>query len=169
MKRKLNYFNPYYNDVDGIRNVIEYALDQKVKKIEIMVSIGFNGKEYSSSTDWLITMEDGTECIQPFFSNPQNPTFITVAAGMEIKTDSKGRMEISNSEKSAVLVLPEGDQAEFTPGEFIRMAIQPGNRHFIGTDCNVEVVNAEDKIFYSIKPDESTHYASFDGKKIYKA
>lgn len=166
MKRNLRYFNPYHNEVGGVKSSVEYALGQKIEKIEIMISIGFNGKEYSSSTDWLITMEDGTECIRPFFSVPQNPTFLTVAAGMDIKTNAKGMLEISATEKNAVLIMPNGEQREFEPGAPVRIGICAGNDYFVGTDCDVEVTQTENKTFYSIKPDEHTHYASFDGKMI---
>lgn len=169
MKRDLKYFNPYHNQVSGVKSSVEYALGQKIEKIEIMISIGFNGKEYSSSTDWLITMEDGTECIRPFFSVPQNPTFLTVAAGMDIKTNARGMLEISATEKNAVLVMPDGEEKEFEPGELIRIGIKAGNDYFVGTDCDVDVIETENKIFYRIKPDEHTHYASFNGEIISKS
>lgn len=161
MKKNIKYFLPSYNEENQVKNCVKSMIGKEISKAEVVITIGFNGTDFSSSTEWLVTTVDGQECILPFKTNPQYLTFISVVGGTEIKKDDKGRIILTHNDKPAVLITPEGEENYFEVGQPVRIGIAKGNKRFIGTDCDVKVYSLADKVIYRIVPDETTHYASY--------
>lgn len=164
MKRNVKYFLPSYNEENQVKNCVENMIGKKIAKAEVVITIGFNGTDFSSSTEWLVTAEDGQECILPFKVSPQYTTFVSLVAGMEIKKNNAGQLVISYHEKTIVLITPEGEEHYFETGKPLRIGINKGNQRFIGTDCDVKIHETDDTVIYHIVPDTTTHYASYTDK-----
>lgn len=164
MKKKTQYFLPYYNEVKQVMNCAKSMIGQPIKSAEVIINIGFNGNEYISSTEWLLITEDGEECILPFFMTPQYPTFISMIAGTKIEKKND-RIQFIYDEKPAVLIMPTGEELTFAPGKPVRVGIVDGTTGFVGNDCSVQVTETADAVIYRIITDETTHYGQFiDGK-----
>ena len=160
MKKKTTYFLPYYNEVRQVMNCAKSMIGQTIKKAEVIINIGFTGNEHISSTEWLLTTEDGEECILPFFMTPQYPTFISMIAGTKIEKKND-RIQFLHDEKPAVLVMPTGEEFTFAPGKPVRVGVVDGTTGFVGNDCSVQVIETADAVIYRIVADETTHYAQF--------
>lgn len=65
-----------------------------------VISIGFNGTEFVSSTEWLY-QNNGVECIYSFNLEPQGATFITLEAGMNFAIDDRKRWSMLRDKKTA--------------------------------------------------------------------
>lgn len=161
MKKNVKYFLPSYNEEKQVKNCVNNMIGKEIASAEVVITIGFNGTDFSSSTEWLVTTVDGEECILPFKVSPQYPTFISVVSGTEIKIDEKGRINLIHSNKPAVLITPEGEEKYFDIGVPVRLGVAKGNKRFIGTDCDVKTIEIDGKIIYRIVPDETTHYVSY--------
>ena len=163
---KNNRFAPVYNEQQQVINCVQTMINQSVQKAELVINIGFNGTDYSSSTEWLITTADNNECILPFCVTPQNPTFISAVAGSEITKNDKGQINITYNDKPAILVTHNGEEYNFAPGEQIRLRIANGAIGFVGNDCSVAVRILPDVVVYKLMTDPKTAFAQFTNNKV---
>lgn len=89
-----------------------------------VISIGFNGTEFVSSTEWLY-QNNGVECIYSFNLEPQGATFITLEAGMNFAIDDRKRWSMLRDKKTA-FVEALGQKFEFAEGQPLRVAVRLG-------------------------------------------
>ena len=134
------------------------------------IFIGYNGKEFVSSSDWEIETPNGT-CVLPFGILPQYPTFIQVYAGMNYYPHPSGSPLISpnptDQQRNAIVRLPDGQEFEFLPGEPLKLAAKGKiAQRFPLTDCRVCVGTLRNKVIYSVVADENTSFGKYDGENI---
>ena len=134
------------------------------------IFIGYNGKEFVSSSDWEIKTPHGN-CILPFGILPQYPSFIQVYAGMNYYSHPCGSPLIHpdpiGQQRNAIVRLPDGQEFEFLPGEPLKLSAK-GNiaKKFPLTDCRVYLSSLRNKVFYSIIADKTTTFGKYDGENI---
>ena len=135
------------------------------------IFIGYNGKEFVSSSDWEVETPEG-KCIFPFGILPQYPSFIQVYAGMEYLTYSFWDSPIIYLDHEAkhcetIIIMPDGKQIYFPNGEPLKVAATNEiAQKFPLTDCRVTLKKTKNSIIYSIIPDNNTVYGSFNGENI---
>ena len=80
--------NVPYNKPLIVASIVADKLGQNEQTAVVtpIISIGFNGTEFVSSTEWLYQNE-GKECIYSFNLEPQGSTFITIEADMKFALD----------------------------------------------------------------------------------
>lgn len=168
MKKVLNnkYFLPYYNEKKQVSNCTSYHIGQEVKDTKIYLSIGHNGKEFISSTDWISTDADEEEYVLPFCAQAQNPTFLTLQAGVNYTVNELKILEAKADYKKTVLVMPDEQTYEFAPGEPVRVLISEGCERFIASDCAVKIEETEETRTYFVLTEEDTKYASYMEYKV---
>ena len=125
--------------------------DPKTAAISPVISIGFNGTEFVSSTEWLY-QNNGKECIYSFNQEPQGSTFITLEAGMKFALDAHNRWSMLRDDKPAFVEVL-GQKFEFTNGQVLRV--------FPMSDCEVKLLETDQARIYSIQPDADTAFAEY--------
>ncbi len=160
MKKITRNFLPVYNEVIQVKNCVRSMIGQEIIDVNVIINIGFNGREYVSSTEWMLKTAGNEECILPFSITPQYPTFISMVAGTSI-SNNNGNIMFEHNSKQAIIITPDGNQRSLSPGEPVRIVIADGAKNFVCSDCVVEVTENNDAVTYTIIPDESTHYGKF--------
>ena len=133
--------------------------DPKTATIHPVISIGFNGTEFVSSTEWLY-QNSGKECIYSFNQEPQGSTFITLEAGMKFALDAKKRWSMLRDEKPAFVEVL-GQKFEFANGQVLHVPIKLGCKKFPMSDCEVKLLETDQARIYSIQPDADTAFAEY--------
>ena len=121
-----------------------------------VISIGFNGTEFVSSTEWLY-QNNGVECIYSFNLEPQGATFITLEAGMNFAIDDRKRWSMLRDKKTA-FVEALGQKFEFAEGQPLRVAVRLGCKKFPMSDCDVKLLETDKCRIYSLLPDSDTAF-----------
>ena len=133
--------------------------DPKTAAISPVISIGFNGTEFVSSTEWLYQNE-GKECIYSFNQEPQGSTFITLEAGMKFALDDKKRWSMLRDDKPAFVEVL-GQKFEFANGQVLRVPIKLGCKKFPMSDCEVKLLETDQARIFSLHPEESTVFGEY--------
>ncbi len=169
MEKMFEQFNPVYNEVGQVLRCAQSMIAEEVIKAEITLFIGHNGKDFVSSTDWLLTTETGRKRILTTSVRPQYPNFVEVMAGACYSINDRGffeiRADMEGAEKKAVILLPDGTRQEIAPGHPVRYTIPIGSR-FVATDCHVICREEDEARVYEICEDERTQYGflNIDGR-----
>lgn len=133
--------------------------DPKTAAISPVISIGFNGTEFVSSTEWLYQNE-GKECIYSFNQEPQGSTFITIEADMKFALDDKKRWSMLRDDKPAIVEVL-GQKFEFANGQVLRVPIKLGCKKFPMSDCEVKLLETDQARIFSLQPEESTVFGEY--------
>ena len=168
MEKMFETFNPVYNDAGQVIRCVQTMIAEPVEKAEITLFIGHNGKDFVSSTDWLLTMQSGRKRILTTSVRPQYPNFVELMAGAAYSVDERGFFEIKadpvGAEKKAVILLPDGTRKEIEPRNPVRMIIPPESK-FIATDCHVICKEFEQVRIYELRADKDTQFGYVDDKQ----
>ena len=124
-----------------------------------VISIGFNGTEFVSSTEWLY-QNNGVECIYSFNLEPQGATFITLEAGMNFAIDDCKRWSMLRDKKTD-FVEALGLKFKFVEGQPLRVAVGLGCKKFPMSDCNVKLQETDKYRIYSLLPDSDTAFGEY--------
>ena len=133
--------------------------DPKTAAISPVISIGFNGTEFVSSTEWLYQNE-GKECIYSFNQEPQGSTFITLEAGMKFALEAHNRWSMLRDDKYAIVEFG-GKKYNFTTGQPLRIPIELGCKKFPMSDCEVKLLETDQARIFSLQPEESTVFGEY--------
>ena len=168
MEKMLETFNPVYNDAEQVIRCAQAMISEPVEKAEITLFIGHNGKDFVSSTDWLLTMQSGRKRILTTSVRPQYPNFVEIMSGAAYSVDERGFFEIKadpvGAEKKAVILLPDGTRKEIKPWKPLRITIPPKS-NFIATDCHVICHEYNKERVYEVCIDQDTLYGYVDDKQ----
>ena len=160
-----------YADAEIVGNCVQTMLqEQNALPACPTIFIGYNGKEFVSSSDWKLQTPQGT-CILPFGVLPQYPSYIQADAGTGynphpsetavIHPDPLARPRI------AVVRMPNGQKFEFQPGSAVKIPVTGKlAERFPLTDCRICMEPRADRVIYTLIPDENTMYGKFNGKNI---
>lgn len=161
-------FNPIYNAFEQVKQCSEYMLKENVIDCQVTIVIGFNGRNFVTSTDWRLTT-DNHKRIMPFFIHPQYPNFMEVIAGVNYTPDKNGRFEVRcdkpGKEKNAVIKMPDGKEHFFPAGKAVKIKIDSSEK-FPATDCAVKLEETEDCRIFTVLPDETTDWGIMENGKI---
>ena len=163
--------NQMYMQVAMLASERSYAKRLKVGCVIVknnsIISIGWNGTGFATSTDWKI-QTPRVRCILPPAVVPQYQTFVTMKAGMNIdySLHQKG-WQMTRDEKDAVILFPDGEKVFIKNGEAIEVKIQPGCSKFILSDCEVIEEECSDKRIFKIIENDHTQYGKYDEDVIF--
>ena len=153
-----------YNNESQVKNWVAKLLDLDPKKIEInlVTSIGWNGNEFVSSTDWKVQTSKGVSAFHPA-AVPQYETYVSIKGGMNIISDenNKGRWMLDYDNKQTTLTMPDGSVYVFEPGESIEVVWAEDADNILLSDCLVQLVEDDEKRRFIITTDENSVYGGF--------
>ena len=153
--------NVPYNKPLIVASIVADKLGQNEQTAVVtpIISIGFNGTEFVSSTEWLYQNE-GKECIYSFNQEPQGSTFITLEAGMKFALDAHNRWSMLRDDKPAIVEVL-GQKFEFASGQVLRVPIKLGCKKFPMSDCEVKLLETDQARIFSLQPEESTVFGEY--------
>lgn len=153
--------NVPYNKPLIVASIVADKLGQNEQTAVVtpIISIGFNGTEFVSSTEWLYQNE-GKECIYSFNLEPQGSTFITIEADMKFALDGKKRWSMLRDDKYAIVEFG-GKKYNFNPGQPLRIPIELGCKKFPMSDCEVKLLETDQARIFSLQPDENTVFGEY--------
>ena len=169
MERLEKRVTPVYNNPEQVARCVASMLGCAVKNCfaELVLSIGWNGSGFATSTDWKI-QTPRVCCILPPAVVPQYQTFVTMKAGMNIDyTLSQKGWQMTRDDKNAVIVFPDGQQVFFKNGEALEIKILPGCLKFILSDCEVIETELADKRIFQIIESEHTQYGTYESNVLF--
>ena len=158
-------FSPNYNEVEQVKKCVGFLLNEKVVEARIALVIGFNGRNFVTSTDWRIRTENGHERIMPFSIHPQYPNFIECLAGVEYSVYDDSFRVLPDAPlfaKDAVVKIG-GKSYRFVPGQPLIVYVDFGER-FIATDCRVKIIEQQYTRIFRVITDNKTQYGLFNEK-----
>lgn len=161
-----NRFAPVYTEPDQVIRCVQTMMNKSVKDAKLVINIGFNKTDFSSSTEWLITTSDDRTFVLTTSVAPQNATYIQAEAGCEISKDNNGKTTLTYNNKPAILITPNGEEFNFVPGSPIRITIANGAVGFVGNDCAVSVEILPNVVVYRILTDHETVFAQYVNNKL---
>lgn len=169
MERLEKKIAPVYNNPRQVARCVASMLGCLEKNCfaELVLSIGWNGTGFATSTDWKI-QTPRVRCILPPAVVPQYQTFVTMKAGMNIDYSfhQKG-WQMTRDEKDAIILFPDGEKVFIKNGEAIEVKIQSGCSKFILSDCEVIEEECSDKRIFKIIENDHTQYGKYDGDVIF--
>lgn len=169
MERLEKRVTPVYNNPEQVARCVASMLGCAVKNCfaELVLSIGWNGSGFATSTDWKIKTPRVC-CILPPAVVPQYQTFVTMKASMNIDyTLSQKGWQMTRDDKNAVIVFPDGQQVFFKNGEALEIKILPGCLKFILSDCEVIETELADKRIFQIIENEHTQYGTYESNVLF--
>ena len=166
MKRKINHYPPAYNTPEIVKNVFcdLQGFKENECSVVLLLSIGWNGHNYKTSTDWLIKTPEQNFAWPPSY-RPQGVTFITMQADMKVSA-TQDHWTMARDHKTSVLITPDGQRHEFTAAQYVAIDIKEGSLKIPYSDCRVEVTETETERIYTILTDENTVYAEYGNGRL---
>lgn len=153
-----------YNNESQVKNWVAKLLDLDPRKIEInlVTSIGWNGSEFISSTDWKVKTSKGVSAFHPS-AVPQYETYVSIKGGMNIISDenNKGRWWLDYDDKQTTLTMPDGSVHVFEPGQSIEAIWPDDANNILLSDCLVRLEEDDEKRNFIILANENATYGEF--------
>ena len=153
-----------YNNKGQVKNWVAKLLDLDPKKINIQLitSIGWNGSEFISSTDWKVRTDKGVSAFHPS-AVPQYNTFVSINSGTNIifNPNHKNIWWIDYDKKKSVLRMPDGSVRTFDAGQSIEYVWPDDANNILLSDCLVKLEEDDDVRYFTIVADENTTYGEF--------
>lgn len=153
---------PVYNNPSQVSRCVASMIGMSEKSCQaaLILSIGWNGTGFATSTDWKICTPR-VICVLPPAVVPQYQTFVTVKAGMNVDHTLDCNWQITRDEKNAEIVFPDGKIVSIPNGEAVEIELLPNCGRFILSDCEVIEEEFAEKRVYRILPDENTQYGEY--------
>ena len=163
LKTKTAY--PYHNE-GQVKNCVAQMLGISPEECQaqLVTSIGWNGENFISSTDWKIQTPDGIYALPPAMV-PQYETYVALYGGMNIKINSetkKWRIGYDNKE-AIVHMLDSSLTFNFLPGERIEMPYAADASKILLSDCLVTLVETKWTRNFFIEEDEAVYGEFLNG------
>lgn len=152
-----------YNNESQVKNWVAklLGLDFNEISIQLVTSIGWNGSEYISSTDWKVRTSKGVSVFHPA-AVPQYDTFVAIKGGMNvIKSHCDESWWLNYDHSKTLLVMPDGTEHKFSPGESIEIAWAVDAQNILLSDCPVKLEENEEERKFTILADEKSTYGEF--------
>lgn len=174
---------PSYNEKKQVMRCVKsmFKNEHKIEEFDakLMFIVGFNGKIFVSSTDWVIQSPYGA-CILPPTIVPQYQTFVKLEANMQIDVNKEDWQfgkdhqvrtlempwTMTRDGKFSEVIFPDGTTYRFYEEEALMIELTEEMDRFILSDCDIEFHDKLEKRQYVIKASENTQYGCFENGKI---
>lgn len=141
-----------------------FLMNENQVKAQPCLMLGFNGKEFVLSSDWLVSSAQSGEKlgIVPYTIAPQYIGFTPVYAGVKYQSGRFGTTATEDplGKESNVQLLIGSKTYTFATGELVIVPIQEGEE-FITCDCEVKCIEQDGVRIYKTLLQDGTSFGVF--------